>query len=104
MAVAVAAVFLKQASVWFPLVNKSAPSTIVNISRNTAQAGLGLSLPSLLTIDWWSWEYVCWPLLAEIEGRTDLPAVYANGIRLAEYLYPLLYSRLAALGKVPAQP
>lgn len=102
MAVAVAAVFLKQASVWFPLVNTAGPSKVVNINRNTDAAGFGLNLISTLSVDYWSWEYVCWPLLVELESRRDLTALYnTNGIKLAEYLYPLLYNRLAALGKVP---
>ena len=102
LSAAVSAVYLKQASVFFPLTSKSGPSKTVKIQRDTGKTGLGLNLQAQLTVDYWSWENVCWPLLVELEGRQDLQALYGtNGVQLAEYLYPLLYSRLAALGRVP---
>ena len=103
MSVAVAAVFLKQASVWFPMVNTAGPSKVVKINRNTDTTGQVQQLVTeTLSVDWWSWEYICWPMMVELNGRSDLLALYGrNGLALAEYLYPLLYSRLAAQGKVP---
>ena len=102
LAVAVAGVFLKQATVGFPLTNKASQSKIVTVGLNTGKTGLGLTLLPPKVIDWWSWEYVCWPLLAELETRSDLP-FQASGVQVAEYLYDLLYDRLVALGKVPAR-
>lgn len=103
LSAAVAAVFLKQAYVGFPLTNPSSPSKLVTISPNAGKTGLGLNLVSPLGVDYWTWEYVGWPMLVELNGRTDLPSLYAaNGVKMAEYLYPLLYSRLATLGKVPS--
>lgn len=103
LAVACAGVFLKQADVGFPLTSRSTQSKIVVISKYADKTGLGLTLMPPLTTDWWSWENACYPLLVELQGRTDLTSQYGtNGLLLAEYLYDLLYSRLVALGRLPA--
>lgn len=105
LAVAVAGVYLEQATVGFPLTNKASQSKIVTVGLNTGKTGLGLTLLPPKVIDWWSWEYACWPTLAEFEGRNDLPLLFQlDGIRAAEFFYDELYGRLVTLGKVPPQP
>jgi len=96
-----AGVYLKQAQVWFPQASTARQSKLVYVGLLPGRTGLGLVL-SNLPIDWWTWEYVCWPQLVELEGRNDLSSLYAtNGVKMAEFLYPLLYDRLATLGRVP---
>lgn len=71
------------------------------MTRNSVSTGLGLVLLPPLVIDWWSWEYACYPQLVELRTATLPTELTSNGVKMAEYVYDLLYVRLVALGRVP---
>lgn len=100
-AVAVAGVYLNQANVQFPNSSRSSQSRFALVTRNSDKTGLGLSLLPPLVIDWWSWEYACWPQLVELRGAVLPTSLTQDGVKMAEYVYDLLYVRLVALGRVP---